>query len=68
MAAATSKEGVINADSLYTLEEIRARMGLGKHALRTARRDGLIVKRIGRRGFVRGSDVLEWYDRKAQPV
>ena len=68
MAAATKKPGVIDANSLYTLDEVHQRLGLGKAALRTARRQGLVVKRIGRRGYVRGSDLLSWFDRVAQYV
>jgi len=68
MAAATQKPGVIDANSLYTLDEVHQRLGLGKTALRTARRQGLIVKRIGRRGYVRGADLLAWFDRAAQDV
>lgn len=66
MAAATKKAGEITGDSLYTLDEINARLGLGKSALRTARREGLTVKRIGRRGYVLGRDVIEWFERSAR--
>ena len=52
--------GVVDAHAIYTLEEIRARLGLGKQAWRTARRQGLPVRRVGRRGYVRGSDVIDW--------
>jgi len=68
MAAATKKAGEIQADCLYTLDEIKSRLGLGTAALRTARRQGLIVKRIGRRGYVRGCDLLDWFEREAQSV
>ena len=66
MAVATRKAGEVSADCLYTLDEIEARLGLGKKALRTARRDGLMVKRIGRKGFVRGRDLIEWFDKHAK--
>jgi dienelactone hydrolase len=61
MAAATAKPGEIRADSLYTLDEARQRTGLGQAALRTARRNGLKVKRIGRRGYVFGADLIEYF-------
>ena len=54
--------------SLYTLDELNDRLGLGKKALRTARREGLIVKRIGRRGYVLGRDVIEWFESSAKPT
>jgi hypothetical protein len=66
MAVATKKSGEIYADAIYTLDEINARLGLGKSALRTARREGLVVKRIGRRGYVLGSDVIDWFQRSAR--
>lgn len=68
MALATKKPGEINAESLYTLDEIHDRLGLGKAALRTARRDGLVVKRIGRRGYVSGRSVLDWFENSAKQV
>lgn len=63
MAAAAGKPGEIRSDALYTLDEIKQRMGLGQAALRTARRNGLAVKRIGRRGFVFGRDLIEYFDK-----
>ncbi len=50
--------GEISADGMYTLAEIRARLGLGTYALREARRHGLPVRKIGRRSYVLGKDVL----------
>lgn len=52
--------GLVDANHAYTLDELQARLGLGKAAWRTARREGLPVRRVGKRGFVLGSDVLEW--------
>jgi hypothetical protein len=66
MAVATRKSGEIAADSIYTLDEVNDRLGLGKSALRTARREGLIVKRIGRRGFVLGRDLIAWFEKSAK--
>jgi len=62
MAAPTAKAGEIRADAIYTLEEIRQRTGLGHAALRTARRNGLAVKRIGRRGYVLGRDLIQYFE------
>ena len=63
MAATTMSAGRISANELYTLEELRARLGLGAAALRTARRRGLKVRRIGRRGYVLGKDIMEYVER-----
>jgi len=57
--------GVISADHAYSLEQVRDRLGLGTAALRTARRKGLIVRRIGRRSFVLGRDLLDFLNNHA---
>jgi len=40
----------------YPLTEFQRRTGLGRHALRQARRQGLRVCRMGGRCYVRGED------------
>lgn len=60
---ATTLPGEISANSLYTLSAVKERLGLGVHAMRTARRRGLIVHRIGRRGFVLGRDLIEYVEK-----
>jgi len=60
--------GEVRADSLYTLEELSRRLGLGTAALRTARRSGLVVRRIGRRSYVLGRDLIDYVDRNADRV
>ncbi|MCX7429194.1 MAG: hypothetical protein NTW96_26655 [Planctomycetia bacterium] len=52
--------GVIEAGPVYTLAEVQQRLQLGSHALREARRAGLKVRRIGRRGYVLGRDLIEF--------
>ncbi len=52
--------GEISADGMYTLSEIRVRLGLGTYALREARRRGLPVRKIGRRCYVLGKDLLDY--------
>lgn len=52
--------GEIKADSLYTLPEIQARLGVRRAAWRQMRRDGLAVRYVGRRGYVRGQDVIDF--------
>jgi len=55
--------GIVTADALYTLAEIQERLKLGQAAMRQARRAGLRVRKIGRRRYVLGRDVLEYVDR-----
>ncbi len=60
--------GVISADHTHSLEQVKFRLGLGTATLRTARRKGLIVRRIGRRSFVMGRDLLQYLDDHATIV
>jgi len=55
--------GLITADTLYTLHELKVRLGLGTHAMRSARRSGLKVRYIGRRALVLGRDVIEFVEK-----
>ncbi len=68
MANSSAPGGVISADAAYSLDQIKERLGLGTAALRTARRKGLIVRRIGRRSFVMGRDLLDFLDNQATIV
>lgn len=52
--------GVIDASQCYTLDELQSRLQLGRAAWRTARRQGLPVRIVGRRKLVLGRDVLAW--------
>jgi hypothetical protein len=58
--------GHVNADALYTLAEIQQRLKLGQHAMRQARRAGLRVRRVGRRAFVLGKDVMKLIESAAK--
>ena len=55
-------------DAIYPLSTFMLRTGLQKSAIRQMRRQGLIVRRIGRRSYIRGSDFLAWYDACAEKV
>ena len=62
-------DGHIAQDELYSPAEIKRRLGLGAHALRTARRQGLRVLRIGRNDFILGKDLIEYaMARYTEPV
>ena len=58
--------GLVTADTLYTLAEVEERLKLGPHAMRQARRAGLRVRRIGRRGYVLGRDILQFVESTAK--
>ncbi len=55
--------GVIEPGALYLAEEARARLKLGDWAWRKMRRNGLRVIRQGRRAFVLGSDLIEYFEK-----
>jgi hypothetical protein len=52
--------GVILSDATYPLREFQRISGLGDAALRRARRQGLVVSRVGRCGFVNGRDFHDY--------
>lgn len=58
--------GPIEPHVLYPLEDLQARSGMGKTALRSARRAGLRVRYAGNRAFVLGSDFIKWLDENAR--
>ena len=57
----------IRSDELLPIEVAQQRLGLGLWAVRQARRKGLKVRRIGRRSYVLGSDLIEYLN-AAPPV
>lgn len=59
MATATPK-GVINGNAAYSIKEAQALLSLGPAALRMARRNGLVVRRFGRKSFILGDDLLAY--------
>ncbi len=64
MATTKSDDGFgrIEAHHLYTVAEFRRRLNWGDHAWRTARREGLPVRRIGKRAYVSGREAIEWIE------
>ena len=59
-----SGTGVVSVHEIYTLGELKSRLGLGDWALRKAKREGLKTARIGSRVFVTGESVLEYLKRQ----
>ena len=60
--------GIILSDATYTLGEFQRISGLGEAALRKARRQGLVVSRVGRRGFVTGRDFQDYLGALSEDV
>ncbi|QDU94806.1 hypothetical protein [Lignipirellula cremea] len=56
--------GVIHAAELYTVNQLKARLGLTESAWRTLRRLGLPVIRVGKRAFASGRQVIEFMERR----
>ena len=54
--------GVINSGELYTIVQLKVRLGLTDSALRKLRRRGLPVIRTGKRAFVSGRKVIEFLE------
>lgn len=64
MSATTNDQGAtlapIESGTVYPLPNFQVRTGLKATALRSARRNGLKVRYLGGRGFVRGEDFLDF--------
>ncbi|MCC6492062.1 MAG: hypothetical protein IT424_03470 [Pirellulales bacterium] len=69
MAASADPKGVtIQRDAVYDLPALR-QLGWGTHALRQARRKhGLKIRRLGRKSWVLGSDLIELIENTATLV
>jgi hypothetical protein len=68
MTAEKAAPGFVDQWSMYTLAELQERLGLGAHAWRTARKEGLPVRAIGGRKYALGRDVIEWVGSKQVDV
>lgn len=68
MAYSKQEPGEIRGDCAYDLQQVKNRLGLGTAAIRTARRKGLIVRKVGRKSFILGADILEYLNNHAKVV
>ena len=57
---------VIRTGELYSLAELRRRLGWAEHAVRQARIAGLRLVVFGRAKYALGSDVLKFFERLAE--
>jgi hypothetical protein len=58
--AASDSLAIIIADAVYPLEVFKVRTGLETASIRNMRRQGFVVRRIGRRSFVSGREFIAW--------
>ena len=66
MTKPTLQLDAIRADAIYPKAVLCRRLGWGKHTFAKARRDGLGPWiRYGRSVYIRGVDVLAWFDKLA---
>ncbi|KAA0132091.1 hypothetical protein FYZ48_28675 [Gimesia chilikensis] len=52
--------GEIDRDKVYSIERFMDVTGLKRFALDSARRDGLKVRKVGRRCFIYGQDFIDY--------
>lgn len=52
--------GVVRPDELYTVEELKRRLGISATTLRMARRNGLRVLYVHKRAYVHGRDWIDY--------
>ncbi len=57
--------GPIHRDSVYPLQVFGQYMGQGHKGIATAKRQGLRVIKLGRMGYVLGSDALAFFEKLA---
>lgn len=55
---AKNRPGAVVAEAVYTLPELKARLNWTDSAFREAKRQGLPVHRVGKRGYVSGSELI----------
>jgi len=59
----TEPPGYIQSDALYTVAELERRLGLKSWARKEAVKKGLRIKKIGRKSFILGQDVIFFFDK-----
>jgi hypothetical protein len=64
-AQSSGESGTIERGKVYSLPEFMRRTGLRVWAVRTARRNGLVVRYVGHRGYVDGSDWARYLEQAA---
>ena len=62
MPSSQTRPGTIDKETVYTLAEFRSRTSMTVSAKRAARRRGLKVHRLGKRGYILGSDFIRFLE------
>ena len=65
MASAKPTGAAIRDDEVYTISDFMLRTGLGVKSIRKAQREGLEVRRVGRRSYVAGKSWSEYLGKTA---
>jgi hypothetical protein len=60
--------GTIREDEVYTRQELMERMKLGASAMRQARRQSLVVRRIGRQSCIDGGEFVQWFRTQTRTI
>lgn len=60
MSAKSETAGVVQSDAMYTLTAFKRQLGLTESALRAARRGGLRVRYVHKRGWIYGRDWIDY--------
>lgn len=56
----------VHVDGIYPLVAFEKVSGMGKAAMKTARRNGLRVRKVLGRSYVLGRDFLNWIDERTR--
>ena len=64
---ATESKGIIESGKLYSIGALKEHY-IGTWALRSMRRNGLPIRRVGSRSWVSGSDLIQFIEQKGKLV
>ncbi len=59
-------QGVIDPQKIYTFKAVKRILDVGQSWIRQAVKDGLVVIRRGRSGFVKGEELVAFIERTAK--
>jgi hypothetical protein len=62
MTVQGKKTGAVKSDELYTVDELKRRLGVETQGLRNMKRAGLKVIHFGRRNYVLGRSVIQFFE------
>ena len=68
MSTALAAAGIVESGKSYPIKTFREITGLGTMAMREARQKGLLVRRVGLRSFILGTDWLSFVEEHGKVV